>query len=300
VPLVVALLVLVSMAGCNQILGNSQARHGTCDPDAPFTLVAQVGGLESDLGEHSAQLSRDELTIVFSRLAVGGPLNAPIARYGDLYRARRTHLSEDFRDTVSLDELNTNANELGASLSDDGQTLYFARGGPSARYQIFEAPWPAPTAPPGKPVPTALGDAGESQLEPYITASAIFFTARRDDGSTSLFSAARQRTAFEPARPLESLDLLAPAGASANPVVSSDELTIYFSAPPDNASQPDIWTSSRPSLDRGFGAPRAIAELNTTSGERPAWISEDSCRLYFVTNRTGRGYGVWMASRAAP
>lgn len=294
-PVVVVFLVLVSMAGCNQLLGTSQARHGTCDADAPFVHLAPVGGLESDLGEQSAQLSRDELTIVFSRLTISGPV---LSRYGDLYWAHRDHLGDEFREAAPLDELNTTANELGASLSDDQQTLYFARGGPSVPYQIVSAPWPSPTA--GNVVPIALGDAGESELEPYITSSAIFFTARQGDGSAGLFTAAGRRTSFEPAQRLQSLEVQATAGAYGSPVVSSDELTIYFSAPPDNASPSDIWTSSRSALDRPFGAPRTIAELNTISAERPAWISEDSCRLYFVTNRTGQGYGVWMASRAAP
>lgn len=296
-PAVVVVLLLVSMAGCNQILGTSQARHGTCDPETPFIHVAPVAGLESALGEQSAQLSRDELTIVFSRLTISAPV---LSRYGDLYMAHREHLGDDFREVVALDELNTGANEISPSLSDDQHTLYFARGGPAVRYQIFAASWPSPRGPLGNSVPIALGDAGESELEPYITSSAIFFTARRGDGSASLFTAAGRRTSFEPAHRLESLEIHAPAGAYGSPVVSSDELTIYFSAPPDNASQPDIWISSRSSVDRPFGAARAIAELNTVSGERPAWISEDSCRLYFVTNRAGQGYGVWMASRGAP
>src|ERR1044072_2109098 len=128
---------LVTMAGCNQILGTSQARHGTCDPDAPFTHIAPVGGLESDLGEQSVALSRDELTVVCSRLTTTGPENAPMPRFGDLYMAQRDHLSEDFHNIVPLDALNTDANELGASLSDDQHMLYFARGGPPVRYKIF-------------------------------------------------------------------------------------------------------------------------------------------------------------------
>jgi hypothetical protein len=296
---VIAALMLVAMAGCNQLLGSSQAHRGTCDPDAPFVQIAPVGGLSSDLGEQSAQLSGDELTIIVSRSTIAGPMNAPIPRYGDLYMAHREHLGDDFRDVDELEELNTNLDELGASLSDDRHTLYFARGGPSLGYQIFAAPWPSPAAPLGDAVPIALGGAGESQLEPYITPSAIFFAVRRGEGSASLFTAAGQHTSFGPAQRLLSLETQAPPGAYENPVVSSDELTIYFSAPPDNASQSDIWTSSRSSVDRPFRAPRAIAELNTVSGERPTWISEDGCRLYFVTNRTGQGYGVWMASRPA-
>jgi hypothetical protein len=297
VPVVVVVM-LIAIAGCNQILGTSEARHGTCDPDVSFVYVAPVGGLESDLGDQSAQLSRDELTIVISRWTIAGSAAAPIARYGDLYTARREHLGDDFRDVVAMAKLNTDANELGASLSGDQHTLYIARGGRSLRSQILAAPWSTTAGSPGEIAPIALDDAGDSVLEPYVTASAIFFTARRADGSASLFSAPGQGTSFGPAERLRSIEGQT-ASAYGNPVVSSDELTLYFSAPPDNASQPDIWVSSRASRDQPFGAARAVAELNTPSGERPTWISEDSCRLYFVTNRTGRGYEVWLASRAA-
>jgi hypothetical protein len=300
VPVAIVVLVLVSIAGCNQMLGTSQARHGACEPDAPFAHIAPVGGLDGDLGVQSAQLSRDELTIVFSRLTISGTVDAPTSRYGDLYLAHREHLDDDFHDVVPLDGLNTNADELGAALSDDLHMLYFARGGPSLPHQIFAASLPSPMMPAGEAVSMALGDTGESELEPYITSSAIYFSARRADGSASLFTAAGQRTSFGPAQRLQSLETQASAAAYGNPVVSSDELTIYFSAPSDHASVPDIWTASRPAFDRPFDAPRAIAELDTISGERPAWISEDSCRLYFVTNRTGTGYRVWIASRAAP
>ena len=61
----------------------------------------------------------------------------------------------------------------------------------------------------------------------------------------------------------------------------------------------DIWTASRAAVDQPFGPPHALDELDSISADRPTWLSADSCRLYFVTNRAGRGSEVWMASRAA-
>lgn len=283
-------------ASCNQLLGTPEARRGACDPRDAFDHAAPVGGIESGLGIQSAALSRDELTVVFSRLTVGGGAASPIARRGDLYTAHRDHLADAFRGAAPLDELNTELDEHSASLSDDQQTVYFDRQGPSGRYQIWTASRSGSAGPFGLPTAVALGDLPGSNLQPFLTSSTLYVAARQDDGAASLFAAARSGSSFTAPRRLASLETL-PVPAYENPVVSSDELTIYFSAPPDNATPQDIWTASRAGNDQPFGTPHALAELDSVSAERPTWLSADSCRLYFVTNRTGQGFQLWVASR---
>jgi hypothetical protein len=243
------------------------------------------------------QLSTDELTIVFSRLTVAGNPGSPVPHFGDLYLANRDTPGAAFGAAIALSELNTELDELGASLSEDRLTLYFDRSDPSQRYHIFAARRSSPVDVFGAPVPLGFGDGTSSDRQPFITPAAIFFASTRSDGSASLLAASGRGTSFEPARRLTSLETLPGPTAHENPVVSSDGLTIYFSAPPDNATPRDIWTASRAAPDQPFGLPHAIAALNTPSAERPTWISEDSCRLYFVTDRTGRGLTLWMASR---
>jgi hypothetical protein len=289
---------LILASGCDQVLGVPEVHHGPCDPASAFVRLGPVAGLDSELGEQSAQLSRDELTIVFSRVTISGTQDAPVPRYGDLYMARRDHLADDFHDVVALDELNTELDEQTASLSDDQLTLYFDRRDPAQRYQIFAASRSAPGENFGAPTPIALGDQPGSDVEPFITSSALFFASRENDGSASLFTATGRGTSFLAAHKLVALETLPAPTAYEHPVVSSDGLTIYFSAPPDNATPRDIWRASRSDPVQPFGAPRAVAELNTVSAEQPTWISEDSCRMYFTTNRTGRGFGLWLASRA--
>ncbi|HEX3757646.1 MAG TPA: hypothetical protein VHW23_03030 [Kofleriaceae bacterium] len=235
---------------------------------------------------------------MFSRQTVAvGPDGE--SRYGDLYMAHREHRSDGFGEATPVIELNTELDEHGASFSDDQRTVYFDRGSPSQHYQIWTAIRP-PGGPFGPPVPLPLSDGTSSVLEPYVTSDAIFFASRSDDGSASLFTAPGRGTAYAPPRRLETLETLLGPTAYENPVVTSDELTIYFGAPPDNASQADIWTASRTGSNQPFGPPRPVAELNSISADRPMWISEDRCRLYFVTNRAGQGFRLWMASRAAP
>lgn len=291
------LAVVPLLAACNQLLDIPDVHHDDCDPDAPFVHLAPVGGLDAELGDQGAQLSRDELVIVFSRLTVAGTPENPIPRFGDLYLAHRDTPDAAFGAATALGELNTELDEVGASLSEDMLTLYFDRSDPSQRYHIFAASRSTLGDVFGAPVPLALGGDASSERQPFITPTGIFFASTRGDGSADLFAASGHGTSFEPPRRLTSLETLPGPTAYENPVVSADGLTIYFSAPPDNATPRDIWTGSRATLDQSFGPPHAVAALNTPSAERPTWISDDSCRLYFVTNRAGQGFALWIASR---
>lgn len=295
-----AVLVLALATACNQLLGTPEVHRGACDARAAFVHPAPVGGFDSGLGVQSAQLSRDELTVVFSRVTIAGLGDAPVSRHGDLYIAHRDHRDDDFHDAAPLESFNTDADEHSASLSDDRETLYFDRQDPSQSYQIFAARRSSPADPFGAAAPLTLNDGGSSDVEPYVTSSAMFFATRRADGTASLFTAAGHGTSFAAAQPLDTLEMLPFPTAYDNPVVSDDALTIYFAAPPDSAAPPDIWSAARRELDQPFGSPHPIAELNSSSADRPAWISEDSCRLYFMTNRVGRGFELWMATRAPP
>jgi hypothetical protein len=283
---------------CNQVLGVPEVRRATCNPAAGFERIAPVAGLDSLLGEQRAQLSGDELTIVFSRITIAGTPDAPVSRHGDLYMARRDHRDDDFHDAVALDPLNTELDELGAALSHDQQVVYFARGGPAQPYRIFAARRSGAGF--GEIAPLVLGDDAASELEPYVTPGALFFASRRGDGAASLFSAAGDGTGFAAPRQLASLEALPGRTAYEDPVVSPDGLIIYFSAPPGPASPPDIWSASRSDPGQPFGAPHLVTELHSASADRPAWLSEDGCRLYFVTNRSGQGPGLWLASRQPP
>jgi hypothetical protein len=199
---------------------------------------------------------------------------------------------------MALDELDTDLDEASASLSGDQLMLYFDRRDPSGRSQIFVASRPAPTARFDTPTPITLGDGRGSDIEPFITSDAIAFASRQSDGSAHLFTADGHGTSFAAPRSLATLEILPSPTAYDNPVMSFDGLTIYFSAPPDNASPPAIWRASRAAADQPFGPPQVVAGFDPITSDRPAWTSKDSCRLYFITNRTGRGFALWLASRS--
>ena len=287
--------ILVSTMACTDLLGIPEPVRGPCDPDAAFVHRAPVGGIGGDSGEQYARLSRDELTVLFSRQNLNGPVNT----HGDLYLAHRDRLDDDFRDVTALSEVNSDLDEFGASLSDDLLTLYFDRQVEAPRYEIFAARRSATGDRFGKPQQVDLGNDSSSNLEPFITATGMAFASTRD-GLVTLFTAIGHGTVFEPPRRLIPVGTRTPSTAIEHPVVAFDGLTVYFSAPPEHAVARDIWTASRPALDAPFGAPRAVTMLNTADHEIPASVSEDNCRLYFLTGSNPVALELWVASRRTP
>lgn len=47
----------------------------------------------------------------------------------------------------------------------------------------------------------------------------------------------------------------------------------------------DIWTASRSSPSAAFGLASIIPALQTRYEELPSYVSDDHCRLYFVSSR---------------
>lgn len=284
------LIALAAAPACAEVLDLPELHRGDCSPDAAFTHIAPVPGLAHDLVQ-AAQLTSDELTIVFSRATL-----APTPRYGDLYLAHRARVGDPFGDARALDEVNTEFDELGASLSDDLRTLYFDREDRDRAYRILVATRASADEPFGPATAVDLGDDTTSNFEPFRTADGLYFGSTRGNGIASLFEAWGSGPAFGAPLWLGSLEAVAAPTAYENPVPSADGLTIYFGAEPTGARAKDIWVAHRSSPGARFDPPRLVTALNTDAFENPSWLSPDGCHLYFMTDRAGAAE-LWLASR---
>jgi len=88
---------------------------------------------------------------------------------------------------------------------------------------------------------------------------------------------------------------------NASPSISSDSLSLFFHARPDESTPHDIYVSTRPSLSDPFGAPAKLPAVNTPWGERTPDIAADGLSLY-LTSDDPNGVGeqdLWVASRAS-
>jgi hypothetical protein len=296
------ILVLLGAAACNQLVDVPDLERGPCDPFAGFVTLGPVGGLARELGVQNAWLSSDERTVVLSRITYDTTAEPPVPRYGDLYLAHRDRPGDDFGAARPFTELNSEFDEYYASMTSDLLTIYFDRLDRPMQYRILMATRVAPDAPFGPPVPVALGgDDVSSDFEPFVAEDTLYFASNRFDSYASLFAARGRGTDFATPRAMALLETLAPTTAYENPIVSVDQRTIYFSAPPDlTRNARDIWIAMREDPAVAFELPQPVPTLNTTSNETPTWLSDDGCRLYFVTDRGGQGSRLWMASRRAP
>jgi hypothetical protein len=70
---------------------------------------------------------------------------------------------------------------------------------------------------------------------------------------------------------------------SADGFVASSGLELYFSS--TRAGSSDLYVARRTSIQSAFGAPEALADLNTEWEERMPWLSPDGQALYFASNK---------------
>jgi len=83
-------------------------------------------------------------------------------------------------------------------------------------------------------------------------------------------------------------------GPGSAPFLSADGLTLYLS----NAR--DVQSAVRASLDEPFGAPTAVASINTpTASEIHFTHSQDGLEGFLSANRSG-GYDIWYSTRPSP
>jgi Tol biopolymer transport system component len=265
-----------------------------CDRTRRFERIRPLDGLQSVLGSHdeTAHLTPDELTLYFASSRIDGP---------SIYTTTRTTREGAFTKPRLISSLKDALVDQCPSLTADQLTIYFE----STRHD-FAAIYRASRASPGKdwnppeqvltisPSDSQIGDGG-----PTISGDGrvMYFHTTRS-GQLDIFraEATDEKGHFGPSFPVRGINT---ADQEARPVVSSDELTIYYASNrPDGGARGgwDIWMATRSSKDADFGGLVNVAELNTDGYDSPAWLSADQCDLYFAQN-TAQGERLFVASR---
>jgi Tol biopolymer transport system component len=264
--------------------------NAACNPNKPFGTPREVGGLATPNHEGAARLSPDELTAYFHAVRDAGTT--------DLYVATRTSPSASFTGEARVDAVSSAFSDNHPSISDDGRLLVFGRFS-SGTWSIFYAQRANTAAAFAAPVeaPILSGDPG-SELQPYLTPGALYYTAYPPDAGER----PKIRRAALPVGTKAALAELDSSDSECNPTVTPDELTIYFCSnrPAAGAKgQFDIYVATRATKNEPFTGIKPVEELNTTASEYPDWVSPDGCRLYFTSDRVrGDGSGdVFVAER---
>jgi hypothetical protein len=204
---------------------------------APVNLGATVNGMGRESGP---EISGDGLTLLFYSIRPGG--------FGqqDIWETRRESIAAPWGMPINLGPgINTSAEELGSSLSNNGLTLVFdsdaSRGGfglndlwISTRASTADA-WPAATNL-GSPINSA-----EYDLGPNISSDGLTFTFERNG---ELWMARRDdvNSPWGPPNPFEG-SINRPSTVAVSFLVADNRTLFFRSDRPGGFGSGDIWTS---------------------------------------------------------
>jgi len=178
----------------------------------------------------------------------------------------------------------------------DRTSLYFEHDAGIFGRQVAIVSRSAGTGPFSVPLILDLADGGRQTREPYIVrdGAALYFTM--DPGQAGGRDIYRAEKSGGSGWAITLVGgAVSTSSPESHPVVSEDELTIFFSRGPGAS---EIWTATRASKSAPFDVADPVGALNVgTADDRPSWLSPDRCTLYFTSDRDGGVYGVFRARR---
>jgi hypothetical protein len=266
----------------------------SCDLSSPFGAPVLLAGLQSTTSEGGFRLMLDELSGFFWSERAGGPGST------NLYATSRPDAGVPFGDVRLLANVNMpDSLTIDPTATANGLTLVFrARMGPvdSGIDKLYSAT--RPDAAGDFPAGTLMASLNSTSdtVQPFLLpdGSEIYFSSSRL-GDFDIFRATQGSSAFDTPSAVAELNV---TGANeGDPVLSVDDLTIFFSSTRDGGvGMQDIWEAQRPSKAASFGAPVNVREVNSTGTDAPTWLSPDGCRLYMSSDRDGAIH-LYLASR---
>jgi len=140
---------------------------------AAFGAAQNLPDINTIDTDHLARVSSDQLSLFFSSTRPGGGVE-------DIFVATRATLDEPFTSPARVAELNHSGNDSGATLAEDGLTVYFASNR-SGSWDLFRATRPEDDAPFSEPTSLSSANSEESELDPATSQDhqELFFTSFR-------------------------------------------------------------------------------------------------------------------------
>ncbi len=247
-----------------------------CTATAPFGVPESLTELATNAAEASATLSQDELTIYF-------------ARTGNILVATRATLGDRFGN-VHAAGLEGGGTDGNPALTSDGKRLFFSTQsrGDSGTSEIYVAPVVGASALLGPPIPVRGILPSTDDPYPLGDASALY-SANRGGASIDLWLATGLGGSTVLERKLEISDL----SDDAQPILSRDELSLFFaSRRAGGRGRLDIFVATRTQTKDEFAGVTWLGPIvNSVDDDLPAWVSNDGCVLYLVSDRTGGAGG---------
>lgn len=252
-----------------------------CDPAKPFGTPVALPALNSGTDDFAASLSADELTVYFSSTRAGG------LGLADIYTATRASRTAGFGAPALVAGVTTAEYDGRPIVTANGLAMYVEyRLNANASVDIVRSTRPTITA--AFPTPTTIVgiNTASNELTPFITPdnSALYFASNRGTaGDNELYVATGAAGSFGAPTAVVGTGLSSTAD-DRYPVLTPDQLTLYFSSDRAGNSGADVWMSTRANVTTGFGAPVNLSVVNSNVSEFPDWVSADNCVLVLHRN----------------
>ncbi|CAN5745473.1 hypothetical protein BH09MYX1_BH09MYX1_08560 [soil metagenome] len=250
-----------------------------CDLTKPFGTPAQVPGISGSSG--SVRLGSDYLDAYFQGVIDGG------VGSNDIYTIHRADLQSPFVGAQPLAVLNTAFDDTSPSVSGDGKFIAFCSSRSNPPWDLYSATRASTDAVFYQLIPLATLNTTSLECDTFVREDGQALYFRRTGAKGDLFRAPLGGSGFANAVALAELNTVS---NEVSPVVTPDDLTIFYASDRGDGGASgalDIWTARRAKATDPFGTPTNVAELNTTEGESPSFVTRDGCTLFF--DRTGAG-----------
>ena len=270
-----------------------------CDPKGAFGPPEEVGGLNVPGGANDANatFTADERIVYFH-----SDRSATLR----VYTARRNRRDEAFTN-VSLVSFGGDAGVVHSpSVTGDGMHMYVSRNKDgTAEHDLAYSKrvgveWQPVVDVSGDVNTYTPGSGVQHEADPFPSSdgSSLYFMAETAGNQFQIHHAACAVPGQCTGRKVLPELTIQRGYWSTRPVVSHDELTIFFAAPPEgDGFKNDIWVAERARKGDPFGVPSKIFG-SAGIDEQPTWLSADGCRLYFSSNQNGAGYDNFVTERA--
>jgi Tol biopolymer transport system component len=263
--------------------GTDAAVGPRCSQTAAFGRITALTPLNTQNNDEQAALSPDELTVYFSRDDNGGGANGDY----DIFQATRTSKTAAFGAATAVAGVNTTtAQEREPRVTADGLTMYATTrpipvGAAKFRVAFATRASTADSFGPLQDVP-AINGTTTNDSDPFISADGrVLYFASDRGGNYALYRSVQTAGVFS-APALVMGTNLETTSAEITPLLSEDELTLYFASSRPGKGSVDIFQANRATVQDPFGDPKPLNELNGLDPDIPSWISADGCELYFT------------------
>ncbi len=242
----------------------------------PAGTPVQIGDLGYSV--EGARFSADQQAAYLSLCTLGQPKSTC-----ELWRARYIASEKRFAELFQLDPLDqAGAYDAYPTITADGR--FFLWGSDrNSHVDVYVATEENGQFPASSIVKLAAA-AGIGSNEPYVLSDSetVYFGGM---GSSAIdWEIYRSRGPGPGFGTGQIVTSLSSAYGEAAPVVSDDELEIFFASQRDSPGSHDIFTAIRTNKNDPFGAVTRLDALSTPSPgiDWPLWLSPDLCTLYYI------------------